>query len=1576
MNRAKHTGLIFILAFTILNGCSNLLEPSDILMAPADKGYFILNINEVSYSRTVLPVTIQNDFQKYDLIFTSVITDTNPDEKTITMERTNSNLGDPVLLEVGEWNLEVTAYMDAAKTMPAALGFLKIDITSESNIDGTMALAAIIDEGTGTFKWNIDYPTDVVSAVMIITPYGTEQEPTVLSFTGQTPDIGKTGSRTMDAGYYHLEFRLDNGNREIEREEYLHIYKNLESSFEYTFTQDHFTVCSVTSGDDSGPGTLRYAIDNAPANSTILIEDNVKTINLENRLEINKNIEIDGNGTTLTRSALWTNETDSTQLLHVTGSTVTIGRLYFKDGRASNYGAGIRNDGGTVTLESCIFSGNSTSSPTAFGGAIYNDGTIYLNGCTFYENTSGFTGGAVYNNNNRILSLTGNLFYGNSAANAPIIRYSGIVNSGGYNASDISIGTGTSQSGWAAANGDKLLSDRPASPLTFRLLSGRGAQNAIPVPPAGYPSQDFYGQSINNGAAAGAVQKTAAGYYLDLSVNSDELGLVNKPSPDNEDGLYTGQVTLTAVPSPNYSLVYWLTNGRDKQTSDPLTLPMNAHTSAEAVFARIVTINDLSDGAGSQSTPTLRYALNNARDWDHIRINPGTSGIIELNSELPHITTILEIEGNGVTITRSNSWTTENETSQLLGISGGTVNISRINFKGGRAVSYGAAIRQDSGSLTLESCIFSDNSTSSGNAVGGAIYNNGTLDIEGCTFYGNTSMGSGGAVYNNGNITLTGNLFYGNNAAAVPVTNGNVTSGGYNAVDIPIGTGSNLSGWNMAAGDKNIVDLPISPVSFRLLSGREAANTLSSIPWNYPAMDFYGSPININAAAGAVQSTANGYYIDLTVNNSDLGNISISTPANTDGLYSGSITLSAVPNAGYSLAYLIVNGKKTRLPIPLSLSINSHIKVQAVFARVITINDFTDTAGNETNPTLRYALNNARDWDLIRFSGNTGTGIIELNSVLPMITKKIEIEGNGTTLTRSQTWITVNDNSQLLYINYGAAEVKISSLYFKDGMANSNGAAIRLDSGSLILESCIFSGNSTSSSTAKGGAIYSNGTLVINGCTFTRNTTAYRGGAIYNDGGTLTLTGNLFWENTVTGQSGTGGPVVYRAAGTVNSGGYNAVDTTFGTGINNCGWTAGTGDKSAGDWPVSLKTFRLLSGSGADNVINIIPAYYPAEDFYGNQINNNAAAGAVQAKASGSGYYLDLSINDATNGNLIVTPNPNQDGLVSGSFTITAQSSTGYGLIYWIINGNREDDGNPLTMTLNSHSKIQAVLGRIVNNFDDAQGIVPGTLRYALTYAKDGDIIWMSDTIPGQTTIALTSALPSISRSITIEGNGTVLTRDPSWTTISASTQLLQINFSSAVVNISRMHFLNNKTTVYGGAIDNRGITTFQSCIFSFNNATSDGGAIYNAGTLTVSGCTFYNNSTTYQGGAIYNSNGTTSLTGNIFYGNTAETGPIVFIYAGSVSSGGYNAVNVPYGTVDTSNNSQRAGWNAATGDKLLTGSGSLNITGIPFNTATFVPVSGLRSVMPSSILTGFPLFDFYGNARTWPGAPGAVNYN
>jgi hypothetical protein len=1243
---------LFTLLFSLFTSCNNPFDQPQLKSPEAGKGYFLLTIDGAS--RTIMPTDAIDEFAGGFRLefFAAGEGPTGTPAKTVEWD--SGILSGPVLLDAGNYDLQVSAFADEEKTIVTAQGELEGIVINEAEpAKGTVTLVPVeggpLTEGKGTFSWGITYPETVTAAMMTVTPLsvnGTAKQ--TLYFKGGTPlqtAIDNADSLTLNSGYYRVVFRLQIGNTFAERREILHIYQNMDSFYEFTFEADHFveSYILVTTEANSGTGSLRQAITDVAAGGTIIVNDDVKTIALTARLEITKSMTIEGNSVTITRDATWTTENSNSQLMYINSATaeVTIRRVWFKDGRAVGYGAAITINAGTVYLESCIFSGNRNSSSNAYGGAIYKAGTGTLNvkSSTFYNNSANpGRGGAIYNNAGT-LTLTGNLFYGNTVGvlggyvYGPVVYPNGgTVTSKGYNVVDVALGitAGNGQSGFASATGDKRISVIPVSGTSFRLLFNSGAANVIGVLPEDYPAEDFYGTAISNGAAAGAVQgRTANNYYhIEFSVNNAAVGTLGTYPLADADGLYAaGTVSVTANMGAGFS-VRWLIDGADRGSDNPLQLTLTAHATVRAVFERERLVTIYTDVSGSAATTqgTLRHALtSDVQDGDIIRFKDAGQ-TIALTERLPNITKNITIDGNSVTLTRAATWKSEDDNSQLMYISpniAAEVTVSRVWFKDGRAERYGGAIQTSgNGTVNLESCIFSGNRTT-GN-YGGAVSNRAnTLNVRGCTFYDNNSE-NGGAICqidNNTTTYLTGNLFYGNTGSvaypAVYTFTGDTRSNGYNVVDAALRDASFYqSPGVLNPNDRSITAgvLPLSPVNFKIVSGGPAANIIATLPANYPKTDFYGDPITNGAAAGAVQSalSGSGYILAITVNNSGGGSVSTNVTPN-DGLYTGTVTITASPVAPFILKHWLVNGIRTAATgNTLQLTLSENTSVRAVFAKEFVVNNFASDSENVAG-TLRHAITNALDEDTIRIG--TAGQTIELGSQLPFIQKGITIEGNGVTITRASTWTDTNNISQLMLITSQTAEVTISRVWFKDGKATTNGGAVYISTGTVTLESCIFSGNQTSDSSALGGAIYKagTGTLNVKGCTFYNNSSAGRGGAIFNNAGTLTLTGNLFYGNTANNT----GPIVYRLNGTVTSNGYNVVDVAL----------VAVASGTYTDNPLDTTIAALLGDNATTPFANettlapksqlsIIPASFagnmPAVDFYGVSRTWMGSAGAVK----------------------------------------------------------------------------------------------------------------------------------------------------------------------------------------------------------------------------------------------------------------------------------------------------------------------------------------------------------------------------
>lgn len=388
---------------------------------------------------------------------------------------------------------------------------------------------------------------------------------------------------------------------------------------------------------------------------------------------------------------------------------------------------------------------------------------------------------------------------------------------------------------------------------------------------------------------------------------------------------------------------------------------------------------------------------------------------------------------------------------------------------------------------------------------------------------------------------------------------------------------------------------------------------------------------------------------------------------------------------------------------------------------------------------------------------------------------------------------------------------------------------------------------------------------------------------------------------------------------------------------------------------------------------------YPERDFYNAPVGSNAAAGAVQAKTTAaSGFYLDLIYESGRGKINFVSGAPDDDGIIIGtSVTLRAEEKEGYKFSYWKRKGY--DEFYNATLALNSinvnYIELRAVFEPYVTGSSDGpnSGNTPGTLRYALNNAKDGDTVWFGNV----TKITLNSPLSIYNKSITIEGNG--LTLSGAWKEAGEDTSLLNIDaFSySKNITINRVHFTGG-AAIQGGAIHSSYTNlTLESCIFS-NNAgkysqyaypSDGGGAIFFIGysdtQLFVRGCTFYNNTAVTNGGAIYLRYGSIELTGNLFYANTSSNDWNI-LYSDSVyntKTCSYNAVDVNFGTA---NSTTQCGWVQGTGDRTFS---ELNCGNNPFNTDTFAPNQNLRNIVPLNLTSPFPATDFNGDDRDWPGA-------
>lgn len=154
------------------------------------------------------------------------------------------------------------------------------------------------------------------------------------------------------------------------------------------------------------------------------------------------------------------------------------------------------------------------------------------------------------------------------------------------------------------------------------------------------------------------------------------------------------------------------------------------------------------------------------------------------------------------------------------------------------------------------------------------------------------------------------------------------------------------------------------------------------------------------------------------------------------------------------------------------------------------------------------------------------------NDVNIDITKNVVIEGAG----QDNTIIDAQNNSQIWHIGDGS-KVLIKDITFIDGKLQNSGGAIAND-GILTVTNCTFADNTADNEV--GGALFTHTNLTVTDCLFYNNK-ANSGSAIFNKGGFITVTNNIFMGNIAADD------LLQYNGGTINNyaGSYQIISNCF-----------------------------------------------------------------------------------------------------------------------------------------------------------------------------------------------------------------------------------------------------------------------------------------------------------------------------------------------------------------------------------------------------------------------------------------------
>ena len=252
LSAAKIFATLFAIScLAVLSGCQNPFDARETNEPQAETGTVSLTIGREDTGRMVRPDFSMGDFVEVNFAFVATCNNGNSDfSENWTRDDNPGAIAITVDLAAGIWDLQVTAYIagEGETTLRTAMGSLEgIEVIPEETVGGNVRLYPITT-GAGTFSWDITLPTSAVTARMEIMRVGGsgDTHPGTFYFVGGpggTTPPENPGRMELDAGRYRMLFTLYNARGDMAGlRTILHIYQNMESHFEETFTDNHFAI--------------------------------------------------------------------------------------------------------------------------------------------------------------------------------------------------------------------------------------------------------------------------------------------------------------------------------------------------------------------------------------------------------------------------------------------------------------------------------------------------------------------------------------------------------------------------------------------------------------------------------------------------------------------------------------------------------------------------------------------------------------------------------------------------------------------------------------------------------------------------------------------------------------------------------------------------------------------------------------------------------------------------------------------------------------------------------------------------------------------------------------------------------------------------------------------------------------------------------------------------------------------------------------------------------------------------------------------------------------------------------------
>jgi parallel beta-helix repeat protein/predicted outer membrane repeat protein len=567
-----------------------------------------------------------------------------------------------------------------------------------------------------------------------------------------------------------------------------------------------YAAQTVTNTNDSGAGSLRYAINQAAATDTIQFAAGVTgTITLTSgEIKTNKALTITGPGSTkLTISG--NNNSRIFNLYGGSGVTTSITGLTLTQGKLTLYtqGAGVFSNENLALSDVVI----SQCSGVGRGGGLSvhpgSSSTVTMTNCTISGNSGKYGAGAfLYRTNSTITNTT---ISGNKAS----------VRGGG-----MKLYKGTATIDGCTISGNHAYGTGGAGLFLYKLssvtvknctISGNNANNKRGGGLFLFSNTNPAIQNCNitnnqaNYSGGGVYAKQSGTYVQNVTIQNTTI---SGSSAAKGAGIYQNNGTL-AVTGSTISNNATLYGGGGGGYLSNLTVTIQSSTISNNTA-------NINDGGG------LYLASNTHATIQDSTFSGNHAGVGSTN------------DGGAVYLGTACSLTAQ-----------------RCTFSGNTATSAGGAISTYSGPVTLENCTLTGNAVTGSGRGGGALNLLASVNntIRNCTIANNsTNTGNGGGVYMNGTatgtMTITSSIIAKNtyNGVANDVSGTVVATSDHNLIGVNTGlTGiSNLSNGNQIGTAAS----PIDPLLGALANNGGPTQTMALLAGS-PAIDKGSNPANL-----------------------------------------------------------------------------------------------------------------------------------------------------------------------------------------------------------------------------------------------------------------------------------------------------------------------------------------------------------------------------------------------------------------------------------------------------------------------------------------------------------------------------------------------------------------------------------------------------------------------------------------------------------------------------------------------------------------------------------------------------------